>query len=532
MPQLNQDAAPLLDCLKQAKAQDLAPFHMPGHRHAEAYPEPLPQLLLSLDTTEYEDTDNLNDPGPALSQAQELAADLWEAGACFFLSGGSSQGIKAAVLACQGRGDRLALPRLSHVAACYAATLAGLTPLWLPAEDEAPRGSDAWLYPLPQPDLQQAEAILQKHAGQIRALLLTSPDYYGNCLAFSRLASLCHQLNLPLIVDQAHGAYFCRSAQPLVRAQDALKQGADVVIYSAHKTLAALTPAALLMVSRQAVSSGLLSLPRLRLALSLIGTTSPSLLTAATLDYARRDLALTGPGRSEAVLLQAEVLQQGLPPQLRLSPLKPRTACGRVRDPQRLLLSLQPGLRLPAADAAPSSGCWLYRFLSQQGVKAEMHDIRRVVLLPSLYQKPADWQVLAAALTKAGQALAAAQPETASGAGTRLNTGPAPAPDAASDSDDRGERLLRQLYTLEPQTVYPPSCALSRQPRAWLPLADCSGRITAQALLPYPPGIPLVWPGERLQPALIRGLSALAAWGVIPEGMPADPDAWRIPVLD
>ncbi len=517
----------MLACLQQAKAQDLAPFHMPGHRHAEAYPETLQQQLLSLDTTEYEDTDNLNDPGQALSHAQELAADLWGAGACFFLSGGSSQGIKAAILACQGRGDRLALPRMSHVSACYAAILAGLTPLWMPPETEASNPQDAWLYPLPQPDLLQAEAILQKHAGRIRALLLTSPDYYGNCLDVSRLASLCHQAGVPLIVDQAHGAYFCCSAQALVRAQNALDQGADAVIYSAHKTLAALTPAALLMVSRRAISAGTISLTRLRFALSLIGTTSPSLLTAATLDFARRDLALTGPARSAAVLQQARTLQQALPQQLCLSPLEPRTACGKVRDPQRLLLSVRPGLLIPAA-AAPSSGYWLYHFLSAQGVKTEMHDIRRVVLLPSLYQSPADWQCLSAALAKAGRILAAAQPETAAGPVPVPKAGPASDP----DSDKRGEQLLRQLYTLRPQTVYPPSCTLSRQPQAWLPLADCTDRIIAQALLPYPPGIPLVWPGERLQLALIRGLRQLTAWGVVPEGLPADPDKWRIPVLD
>ena len=479
--------APLLARLLAAHAAETAGFHMPGHGAGAAWPPELAARLASLDSTELEDTDDLNAPGPALEAARAAAAAHWGAARSWLLAGGSSLGIAAALLAAAGRGGAIAVERTAHQASLRAAMLAGYRVSVLAQPSDA---EPDWQRPLPGAVTPQVLTQALEADPALRTVLITSPDYYGRYTPLAELAACCRRHGATLIVDAAHAAHY--ASLPALASASALAEGADLVVQSAHKTLPALTGAAYLHLG----TARRVAEARVDEALRLLQGSSPSLLIAASADYARAWVAANG--AAEAQRLTAA--WRGLREQMRgsqaggLGPLRLSTVDGGGRDPLRWLI----GCTRHGASAR------LARALADEGLVVEFHDHRRLILIPPLATPTTAVEAL-------GRALLALAPG--------LVEGPLTAEEARlSNVDAQWQALCRQGADF----AYQPHEILSmRQEPAHCALEEGTGRIAAAAVQPYPPGIPLIWPGERIQAGQLELLRALRDEGLGVQGLEA-----------
>lgn len=435
--------APLFHALQLLATGDSARFHMPGHKG-----EPLFNTfseVFSIDFTETYGTGNLYLGDGPIRDAEVAAARYFGAADCFFLTGGSTQGILAMLATAVGRGGAVLLDRECHKSVCHACALLDITPYFMSAPLIEPFGISGGLPPA------EAERQLIDHP-EIRAVFLTSPTYYGIRRAIPAFADLCRAYGKVLLVDGAHGAHF-----PAVGLPTPIAEGADYAVLSMHKTLPCLGQGAVLLTGK-GVDKG-----ALRENTALFGTSSPSYPIMASIDLARA--YVEGPGRT-AYHRAAE-------------------ACGELREyvARRtcflpLVMADYPALdpcRLTVCTAGTDvTGHRLADMLwSECGVACEMADARNVVFILTCADSGAALYRLRRGLRR----IARRRSE---------ETGPSPC------------------------VPFPPAEQVMRVRDAWFAKtgrvhpADAEGMVCARPVTPYPPGVPLLWPGEKITRAHIE----------------------------
>ncbi|AXI07520.1 lysine decarboxylase [Oceanobacillus zhaokaii] len=276
---LDQNKTPLLHKLNQFKASNPISFHVPGHKNGTVFPEfgrTSFDSILSIDYTELPGLDDLHAPTEAIAAAEELAADFFQADHTFFLVGGSTAGNLAMILAACTVGDKIIVQRNCHKSIMNGLELSGAKPVFIaPIYDET-----AGRYT--NPSIVILEEALKKHP-DAKAVVLTYPDYFGEIYDLERMIDVAHSHQIPVLVDEAHGVHFSLG-DPF--PQSALKLGADVVVQSAHKMAPAMTMASLLH-----FQSSLVSKDKIAHYLQIIQSSSPSYPLMASLDIARFYLA-------------------------------------------------------------------------------------------------------------------------------------------------------------------------------------------------------------------------------------------------
>lgn len=485
-------ATPLLDALLARAGEERVSFHMPGHAGGRAFATDVLAAAGRIDTTELPVTDDLHLPtGPARA-AMERAAAAFGAARTFFLTTGSTSGLLAMITAAAGRGPLL-LPRPVHRSIVHALALTGIPYQFLPIPRPSP--DRAAFAPFAQPAAQDVRAALEA-CPEITAVLVTSPDYYGTCADLAAIAEVVHRRGALLLVDEAHGAHFRFAPELLpVAAMDA---GADVCVQSAHKTLPALTQAALLHLSHGAVRAGRVDPRAVQNAIALYQTSSPSFLIAASIDAARDWMEREGARHIRALARQMEDFVGNLPEGMRAAPPRVRAGAGWTRDPLRLVVDV-------AGTGMPATG-WRDA-LSARKVDVEMADWRRLVGIPALDAGAEPFARLLEAL-RAGVA--------GDRSGLRINAEMGTALDASlavawADPPERGSHPRERL--------------LQRQDGEWTALDAARGRIAAEALVPYPPGLPLVWPGEVIDARRVEAISRLLPLGIEITGVRPAPNS-------
>lgn len=247
------------EVLYQYSRTDFYPFHMPGHKR-NFLPETM-NSLYDIDITEITDFDNLHHAEGILKENQQLAAELYGADFTYFLINGSTAGILTAVSACTKRNGKLLMARNCHKAVYHGAYLRGLETVYLYPSYEPTCGLNGRISPI------DVEEALRKDK-DIQAVLITSPTYEGVVSDVRGIAEIVHKYHIPLIVDEAHGAHFLfHSVFPM----SALELGADVVIHSLHKTLPSPTQTALLHIKGNRVD-----ISKVETFLGIYQTSSPS----------------------------------------------------------------------------------------------------------------------------------------------------------------------------------------------------------------------------------------------------------------
>jgi arginine decarboxylase len=472
---LNQTQTPILAILKASGARDHAPFYAPGHKRGRGASPQLQNLLglqaLRVDLPELPELDNLFAPEGVIQEAQTLAAEAFGAEQTYFLANGSTCGIEAAILATCGPGDKIIVPRNAHRSVIAGLVLAGAMPVFVEPQYAPELGLVLGI---------SADAIasaLHRHP-DTRAVLVVSPTYHGICSDIAAIAHLAHAHHLPLLVDEAHGAHF--GFHPHLPST-ALGQGADLVVQSTHKLLGALTQASMLHTQGHRINRS-----RLQAALQLTQSTSPSYLLLASLDAARHQMATGGPDLLTQTLALAGQMRSGLKalPSLKViaqEDVLPLTSV-KALDPTRLTVDVA-GLGLTGLEAD--------EILHEElGVTAELPELRHLTFIVSIGNTLAD--------------------------GERCLEGFKILQSRCADGGEKHHAFLLA-------TVTPPRPAVSQPlvaPRAAffaevavLPAQAAVGRLSAETISPYPPGIPVIVAGERITGEALASLNAVKRQG-------------------
>ena len=426
---------PVNDMLRGAAGR--VSMHMPGHKGRAPFGA---SALYALDTTELPLTDNLHDPRGAIKAAEALYARAAGAAAALFLTGGATAGVHTLLQLHAREGDTVILPRNAHLSAVNACIQGGLRPVWIPLR-QTPGG----FFFIAEEDVLET---LAAHP-ETKALMLTRPDYFGGMIPLPRIAAQCAARGCSLFVDEAHGAHL----PWLCPDQTALALGAAGSVQSCHKTLPALTGAAVLLLRDPA------DVPRARLLLRRSQSSSPSYLLVRSVDDARAWMDLRGRQRLSRLTRLADQLRRRAAEAGYPDPREALASAGYTRDPTRLVLR------------APQGGEALAEALAARGIDVEMAEEDRVVCILTAMDTPADLDRLARALA---------------------DIPPLPRPQTAPAA-------LPPL----PEAVLTPRQAAMRPAEA-VPFPAAAGRIAAEALGVYPPGIPLAVPGERLTPEILE----------------------------
>lgn len=479
---------PVYDFLCRYREKDPVRLHMPGHKG-------VPRLGCEpLDLTEIPGADSLFEAEGILLESEENATRLFGAGKTLYSTEGSSLAVRAMVFLAAtrrpaGRRGRILAARNVHRSFLCAVALCDLDVSWL-----TPASTSLCACPLTPAVVENALSAMDEPPV---ALYLTSPDYLGNLQPVREIAVVCHRHGVPLLVDNAHGAYL----RFLPRDLHPLTAGADLCCDSAHKTLPVLTGGAYLHIGQNAPAG---FADRAREALSLFASSSPSYLILASLDLCNRTLAEDFRDRLAAAVRAAEHTRQTLR----------ENGWMTVGDePMKLTLAAPPGLTGQALSAR----------LAESGIVAEHADRDFLVLMPAADTPAADLQKLCAVLGKNTAPYTPAAPGSAAPAGAPVfapsDCAGAPVSDlsdsAASISAAPSGTPVSAPYTPAGATVAsggtpfalpaPEIVVTVREalfaPREVLPIEDAVGRICVDPALSCPPAIPVVLPGERIRAA-------------------------------
>ena len=291
--------APIADSMKKYSADGAIAFHTPGHKQGLGAHELLKELVtaegLRREVSLMEELDDLHSPQTCIKDAQKLAAKLWHADESLFIVNGTTCAIQAMMLATLKPNDFVFVPRNSHRAVTAGLILTGAIPIFLPVEF-----SSELKIPLNVTANIIRRAI--KKFPQARALILTSPNYYGVAADVKKISELLHATGMLLLVDEAHGAHLQFCAKLPISAMDA---GADMAAQSTHKLLGSMTQTSMLMVRKNFVD-----VERVRRAASLLQTTSPNQLLLASLDIARLQMFECGAEKISAAVELSKILRE------------------------------------------------------------------------------------------------------------------------------------------------------------------------------------------------------------------------------
>lgn len=457
--QADQSKMPLLAAMLQYKKERVYPFHTPGHKGGRGMEPLLAGELgagaVQMDVSLMAELDDIHCPTGCIGAAQDLAAQLYGSDRCFFAVNGTTQAIHAMLLTAVKPGGKVLVPRNAHRSVAGGLLLGDLEPVYITPQFDAAFGINT------QVTAAQVEAALEQQPA-IKAVFLTSPNYYGQAADIKAIAAVAHVHGAVLLVDEAHGPHLGFSS---LLPPSALACGADACAQSTHKIVGAMTQCSMLQVRGER-----LDLERAADVMSLLTTTSPNYLLLASLDAARFQLASCGRQMSEQAVAAADRL--------------------------RLLLQSFDGLRLLNEDCVGSNGIaafdrtkvtvsvadWGYTgvevadCLRQAGVAVELTDAANVLFLVTYGDGGDDYDAVLAVIkqvfTKLGQNKKTPQTLAAS---PQL-----PAPQQAL--------LLRQAFDSAKVSV---------------PLQNAAGRICAEQVSFYPPGIPVLLPGELVTEEII-----------------------------
>ncbi len=430
---------------------------MPGHKQSIGALHPdavhlLGERLVANDLSEMGGFDYLHAPSGSILTAQQRAAAVFGAARTWFLVNGSTVGNLAAVTALLGDGDPLLMLRASHRSVYAGVVLAGAEPVYVPMRHDAQH--DGWF-------IGDDSLLDSLRRGDVAALHLTRPNYYGMAVDIDRWVDTARRLDVALIVDEAHGSHFAFDER---LPPSALELGADISIQSTHKTLGGLTQASMLHVSER----GLRWADRLGRALQQLQSSSPSAVLTVSLDLAADHLRTEGKRLLGRAIDLANALAEAAP-----SPLRVVQATGAAIDPTKVVLDVR-GLAMTGFDAS----AWLR---AHHGIWIELADQHRIVCSVTIGDTSDSIADLAEALV-----------QLALQRGTRTPEG---SPEWVS-----------------PARTMAPRRAVQAAVDA-VPLEAATDRVAAEYIIPYPPGIPLVVPGERLTEQVLDAVARYRAAG-------------------
>jgi arginine/lysine/ornithine decarboxylase len=455
---------PIFDKLVAHHNKKPISFHVPGHKNGSFFAKKGASFfneILKLDVTELTGLDDLHSPEGVILESEKLLAELYGAKRSFLLVNGSTVGNLAMIMAAIDEEDTVLVQRNCHKSILHALQLANANPVFLNPEYERQWGVAGGL------SVEIVETALKKYPNA-KALIVTYPNYYGIVFELERIIDLAHKHGIPVLVDEAHGAHFIAGG---IFPDSAVSLGADVVVQSAHKTLPAMTMGSFLH-----FNSELVCLKQIEAYLHIFQSSSPSYPIMASLDLARSYIASFDEQDIDYLFKQISGFKDNLSKIPGIHVLAYPNGRGDL-----LKITIQ---------AKGLSGFELQKKLEERGVYAELADPNNLLFITPLLKKGMDYPFhqLTAHLS------AIMKTELIGKAGGYKRKELCFQPPAISGLTF-GFKEMKNLK------------------RRKIPIEDAVGKIAAEMIVPYPPGIPLLFPGEIISHDHIEQLQALILTG-------------------
>ena len=481
MKPLSQERAPIYEALEEFKKMRVVPFDVPGHKRGRGNPE-LTRLLgeacVSMDVNSMKPLDNLCHPVSVIREAEELAAQAFGVAHAFLMVGGTTSAVQSMILSVAKRGDEIILPRNVHRSVMGAMVLCGAIPVYV-----NPECDDRLGIPLGM-SVAAVKKAIEEHP-RAKAILVNNPTYYGICSDIRSIVKLAHEKGVLCLADEAHGTHFYFGEGLPVSAMAA---GADMAAVSMHKSGGSLTQSSLLLTG-PAVSAGYV-----RQIINLTQTTSGSYLLLSSLDISRRNLALRGKEAFARVVELANYARKEI------------NAIGGYYAYSRELIN---GDSIYDFDVTKLSvntldvglaGIEVYDLLRDEyDIQIEFGDLGNILAYLSIGDRPREIERLVSALSE-----------------VRRRFG----------RDKSG--LMKQEY-IDPEVAVSPQDAFYSEKES-LPIRETAGRVCSEFVMCYPPGIPILAPGERITKEILDYIEYAKRKGCSMTG-PEDPEILRLNVL-
>ena len=449
MGEISQGNAPIYEALERLRKMRVVPFDVPGHKRGRGNPE-LARLLgekcMSMDVNSMKPLDNLCHPVSVIRQAEELAAEAFGAAHAFLMVGGTTSAVQAMVLSVAKRGEKIILPRNVHRSVIGAMVLCGAVPVYV-----NPQCNDRLGIPLGM-RVEDVKKAIEENP-DAKAVLVNNPTYYGICSDIKSIVKLAHDHGMYCLADEAHGTHFYFCDQLPVSAMEA---GADMAAVSMHKSGGSLTQSSLLLLGPN-MSEGYV-----RQIINLTQTTSGSYLLLSSLDISRRNLALRGKEtfekvRSYAKYARAEINDIG----------GYYAFCRELINGNSVYDFDVTKLAVHTLDVG-LAGIEVYDLLRDEyDIQIEFGDFGNFLAYLSIGDRKQDIERLVSALAEISRRFGK----------EKVN-------------------LMTQEY-VDPQVAVSPQDAFYAD-KEKVELKDAPGRISGEFVMCYPPGIPILAPGERV----------------------------------
>ena len=459
-----QQATPLYDAMKKHISNNVTAFDVPGHKRSEKV-ELLDEFtgkeFLKFDVNSMPNLDNLNYPKGVIAEAQELMAEAFGADHAFFIVGGTTQAIHAMIFSACSSGDKVILPRNVHKSVLNAMILVGLTPVYMQS------GIDEELQFATGVSFKEVKRTIDENP-DAKAILLINPTYYGACSPLKDIVEYAHSKDIVVLVDEAHGAHLhFHNKLP----QSAMVCGADMSATSIHKTGGSLTQSSALLLQNNRISKSYV-----QKAINLLQTTSASYLLMTSLDIARRNLALNGTKQLEEIINLVNEARTSInqTPGLYAYGLE-TVGSNDVYSLDETKLGVQvSGLGL--------TGFEVYDILrTEYNIQLELADTHNILAIVSFGDKKENLDHLVSALK-----------------------------DLSQKKTENRELNKYKVPNINPLVKMAPREAFFAS-KETVSLEKSVGRISAEAVMVYPPGIPLLSPGELITLEIVEYISFLKA---------------------
>ncbi len=448
---MSQSETPLFDALLKHRNRHPIQFHIPGHKKGSgvdpAFREFVGDNLLSIDLINIAPLDDLHAPKGAIKEAQELAAKAFGADYTFFSVQGTSGAIMTMILSVCGPGDKILVPRNVHKSIMSAIVFAGAIPVFIHPEVDLELGISHGI------SAESVEKALEAHP-DAKAVLVINPTYFGFAADLARIIDISHSRNIPVLVDEAHGVHIHFHDQLPVSAMSA---GADMAATSVHKLGGSMTQSSVLN-----VREGLVSAKRVQSILSMLTTTSTSYPILASLDTARRQLAVNGHELITTTIGLAEDARKQINdiPHLRcVGEETLRSSATFDFDPTKLLISVK-NLGITGHQAEE----WLRE---NANIEIELSDLYNILCIVTIGDTKKELDLLVTALQEMAQFF------------------------------ETGATIVVPFVTIPdiPKLAMTPRDAFYATTEI-VSFDEAAGRISAEFIMVYPPGIPIFIPGE------------------------------------
>jgi len=435
---MNQNKAPLFEALARYVGKKVTKLHVPGHKYGQGLPKEMKALLgksAQFDLSVLEDIDSLAHPQTVIKEAQKLAAEVFGAKETFFLVNGSTLGVQAMILSVCSENDKIIVSRNSHQSVMAGLILSGATPVYLQPEfdDE---------FNLPLNVKPETVKIALKKNPDAKAVLIISPTQFGITADIKKIARIVHKAGKILLVDEAWGPHFKFHPEfPLF----ALIDGADMVVQSTHKRLPALSQTSMIHIQGKRIDR-----EKVQKAIQMLQTTSPSYILLASLDSARREMFLHGKKSWAKIISLTKKAREEI-----------REAGFKILE-RKYLNDLGFDLDITNIVIEVENGFKAWKILNKNKIEPEFATLDHLIIIVGIGNNTNDVKFFIKALKNI--------------------------------SPKKNFKKIKYPTFISKIFLSPREAMLKNIIK--VPMKNAIGRISADTITPYPPGIPLLAPGE------------------------------------